>query len=105
MRELPKEIINMILEYDGRIKYRHGKYMNVFHKHDHRCSMLNEFVDKKMVLSKFITVNIRDTQLYFVFGLSTFYGVCYDYNWSYNNQLEFCYYSYKSGLKKIKTFL
>lgn len=25
---LPKELINIILEYDGRIKYRNGKYMN-----------------------------------------------------------------------------
>jgi hypothetical protein len=25
---LPKELINIILEYDGRIKYRNGKYIN-----------------------------------------------------------------------------
>ena len=25
---LPKELINIILEYDGKIKYRNGIYMN-----------------------------------------------------------------------------
>ena len=25
---LPKELINIILEYDGRIRYRNGKYIN-----------------------------------------------------------------------------
>ena len=40
MNRLPLEIVHRILEYDGRIKYRHGKYMNQFAQDDDRYKML-----------------------------------------------------------------
>ena len=40
MNRLPLEIVNRILEYDGRIKYRHGKYMNQIAHDDDRYQML-----------------------------------------------------------------
>ena len=36
MNLLPLELIHRILEYDGRIKHRHGKYMNQICKDDYR---------------------------------------------------------------------
>jgi len=30
--DIPKEILHLILEYDGRIKYRKGEYINTIHK-------------------------------------------------------------------------
>ena len=36
MNRFPLEIVNRILEYDGRIKYRHGKYMNQIAQDDDR---------------------------------------------------------------------
>ena len=40
MNRLPLEIVHRILEYDGRIKYRHGKYMNQISPDDNRYKML-----------------------------------------------------------------
>jgi len=39
---LPLELIHRILEYDGRIKYRHGKYMNQIDPDDYRYHLLRK---------------------------------------------------------------
>jgi len=42
MNQLPLELVHRILEYDGRIKYRHGKYMNQIDPDDDRYKMLKQ---------------------------------------------------------------
>jgi hypothetical protein len=42
MNLLPLEIVHRILEYDGRIKYRHGKYMNQIAQDDYRYHLLRK---------------------------------------------------------------
>jgi len=42
MNQLPLEIVHRILEYDGRIKYRNGKYMNQIAQDDYRYHLLRK---------------------------------------------------------------
>ncbi len=41
MEKLSKDILNLILEFDGRIKYRKGIYVNCISKNDYRYNVLS----------------------------------------------------------------
>jgi hypothetical protein len=49
---LPFDILNIILQYDGRIKYLHKKriYVNVIHKNDYRYNILETKIKNKINL-------------------------------------------------------
>ena len=44
---LPKELKNIILEFDGQIKYRRGKYMNQLNIEDPKYDCLKSMPQKK----------------------------------------------------------
>ena len=56
--KLPYELVNIILNYDGRIKYKYKpknaidyhKYVNIIHKHDPRYNIITPVIDKKKIL-------------------------------------------------------
>ena len=49
---IPKDALNIILEYYGRIKYKNGEYVNVLHKEDYRYNIIKPFITKKMEIMK-----------------------------------------------------
>lgn len=103
---IPKELIDIILEYDGRIKYKNGKYVNIVHKYDERYDMINTLVSKKMQIMK--TIELHGSKFYFEFGFDASEGVglVYDYNFSYKNTFEICHYDFRNGdMKQIRTYL
>jgi hypothetical protein len=51
---IPKELVNIILEYDGRIKYKKGKYINIIHKLDYRYNIIEPLISKKVNYLKLI---------------------------------------------------
>ena len=93
--KLPYELVNIILDYDGRIKYKYKpknaidyhKYVNVIHKHDERYSLVSPVLDKKRHIMKDTETRPNDTSFYFEFAFDNQPNLilCYDYNWSYNN--------------------
>jgi len=102
----PIDIINIILEYDGRIKYKRDKYVNIIHKHDARYNMITPLINKKMKIMKKITL-ATPSSFYFEFGFDINHGIglCYDYNFSYPDKFEICYYDWRDGIEQIRTYL
>ena len=62
---LPFDVLNIILQYDGRIKYLHKKhiYVNIISKNDYRYNILETKINIKKNLIN--TLNIRNNGLKF----------------------------------------
>ena len=102
--QLPKELLHIILEYDGRIKYINGKYVDIIHKNDTRYNIITPVINKKIVIMQ--NIHIHGYNFYFDFGfdMCNSIGLCYDYKFSYN-RLEICYFDFRTGIKQIRTYL
>lgn len=46
---IPKELVNIILEYDGRLIYKNGKYKLNLNNSMYNCIKLNMVIKKKIV--------------------------------------------------------
>jgi len=107
-RHFPTDIINIILAYDGRIKYRRDKYVNIIHKHDTRYNRVTPLINKKMEIMKEIEF-AHKSSYYFEFGFDIDHGIglCYDYNFSYPDKFEICYYDWREDgkIEQIRTYL
>jgi hypothetical protein len=99
-----KDLVNIILEYDGKIKYKKGKYINMIHKYDARYNIIHPIINKKIEIMK--TVEFRGSSFYFEleFDIDERIGLCYDYNLSSYDTFEICYYDLRNGLKQIRTY-
>jgi len=71
---LSKEIINIILEYDGRIRYRNGKYIDQINKEDKIYECIKEKTQKDLKLVKSINRNMEMSN--------------YNYNWAIANNIS-----------------
>jgi hypothetical protein len=45
---IPEELLHIILAYDGRIKYKNGKYVNIIHKNDKRYNIITPVIINKL---------------------------------------------------------
>ena len=74
MNRFPLEIVHRILEYDGRIKYRNGKYMNQITQYDDRYQMLRgipQFYSNKS--SEWSSSHIRLSKNYIYYSKHSHY--------------------------------
>jgi hypothetical protein len=102
---IPKDVLNVILEYDGRIKYKNGKYVNVIHKNDERYNIIMPVISKKNVIMKNIDLRGKDFYFEFGFDIDSRVGLCYDYGFNAPNTFEICYYDTRTDWNQIRTYL
>jgi len=103
---IPSELFDIILEYDGRIKYKNGKYVNIIHQNDERYDIITPLISKKIEILK--TIEFDDSSFYFEFGFNICksIGFVYDFNFSYSNTFEICYYDFRNRHTiQIRTYL
>jgi hypothetical protein len=94
---IPTFLLNIILDYDGRIKYKNGKYINIIHKHDLRYNMLEKIINKKKVIMHHTDIDCLRFYFEIPFESHGPMGLCYDYGWSFDNIFEICFYNFKSN--------
>lgn len=105
-KKLPHYLVNIILDYDGRIKYKRGKYVNIIHKYDFRYDIIKPLIDKKLAIIKH--TDMDELRFYFEFSFNNKFqmGLCYDYGWSRNDTtFEICFYNFKEGIQQIRTYI
>ena len=106
-KKLPYELVNVILDYDGLIKYKYKqkneidyhKYINVIHKYDERYNIITSIIGKKQKIMKHTAISHNDISFYFEFAFDKQPNLmlCYDYKWSYANDFEICYTDMKGS--------
>ena len=122
---LPIEIVDKILQFDGRLKYRKGRFVNVIHPRDLNFYrfILNPVLKKKInmhidlewltnlpdgLLETDETISWRGKRLidnkyvytnkfYFEFEFDSLpgAGLCYDYYWG-TSFFEICYFNLRN---------
>lgn len=97
---LPKDIVNLILEFDGRIKYRKGKYLNCISKSDYRYTLLSKLQIPSPV--KYTMENDCSHFEHFEYdvNLNNKYKLCV-WNVIYNPPNKIQYFCYKVDDSKV----
>ena len=72
-KNLPHYLVNIILDYDGKIKYKRGKYVNVIHKYDFRYDIIKPLIDKKLEIIKY--TDMDELRFYFEFSFNNGYNI------------------------------
>jgi len=66
IHNLPFDVLNIILQYDGRIKYSYKKciYVNVIHKNDYRYNIIETKINNKIRLMQNFNIGNNGLKYY-----------------------------------------
>jgi hypothetical protein len=100
--DIPRDIVHIILEYDGQIRHRTCKYIDVIPNTDPRRNMLDDVLIKKAEILENIEIDGGNFFIEVVFETHPYMGLSYDYQWSQSNKYEICFYNYKNNKTILK---
>lgn len=100
--DIPRDIFHIILEYDGQIRHRTGKYINTIPKTDGRRNILDVILIKKIEILENMEIDGGNFFIEIVFETHPYMGLSYDYQWSQSNKYEICFYNYKNNKTILK---
>ena len=98
---IPPELLDIILKFDGRIKYRKGSFVNIIHKYDKRYEIIKPIINKKMDLIKNCKINNTKFFFEFFFDNLDYRGMCYDYCYSFPDECRICYFDLRINMENI----
>ena len=104
MNLLPLEIVHRILEYDGRIKYRNGKYMNQIAQDDDRYQML-QGIPQFLSTNSFLVVILRKNTIFYTKHLHTSYTGEKPLIGVTEGVLSSCYSYAQDGIRYLCTYI
>ena len=75
LSNIPRDLLPIILSYDGRIKYENGKYVNIIHKNDERYNIISPIISKKIEIMK--KIEFSENGFHFEFGFNLLWAWIY----------------------------
>jgi hypothetical protein len=90
--KLPSELVNLILDYNGLIKYKYKqndgidyhKYVNIIHKNDTRYDIIRPAISKKLYIIQHAYICSTNKECFrfkISFNKIPQLELCYDFNW------------------------
>ncbi len=105
-KKMPFELIGIIMDYTGIMRYHKNSFVSIIKKDDYRYAMLDRIINRRRLIINETHVN-NDKEFYFECYFDTLWGVglCYDHNWSKHDEFEICYFDFRGVWKQIRTII
>jgi len=105
-KKLPIDLVHHIIQYTGKVIYRNGRYIDINRVpiNDNRYNLIRPLILKKIDI---LYNSEKRGQIGFYFqwdfdGLPDV-GLCYDFNFSFGEIFEICYYDNRVDLVQLRT--
>ena len=103
---IPIPVVHRILEYDGRIRYHQGCYVDLIHANDSRYDILVPIIQKRIGVLQTVETGEANSFYFEVEfdGEMEYTGMAYSYS-SITDQLEVAYFDFRNLENSINTYV